>query len=178
MMATKKLVLLSILLAISIVLNIVERFMLGGLTGLPMIRLGLANIVVLMIFYLFNAKDAFVINAKDAFVILVLRIFIVGVYTSLFSPTFFLALGGGIVAYMGMLIGKKIPLFSEIGVSVLGAFGHALGQILMAIFILETEALIVYFPWLVALSLPSGVITGFIAKSMIKRMNQAFIKPL
>ena len=166
MMATKKLVLLSILLAISIVLNIVERFMLGGLTGLPMIRLGLANIVVLMIFYLFNAKDAFVI--------LVLRIFIVGVYTSLFSPTFFLALGGGLVAYLGMYLGKKIPLFSEIGVSVLGAFGHALGQILMAIFILETEALIVYFPWLVALSLPSGVITGFIAKSMIKRMSDAF----
>lgn len=168
MMSTKKLVLLSILLAISIVLNIVERFMLGGLTGLPMIRLGLANIVVLMILYVFNAKDAFII--------LILRIFIVGVYTSLFSPTFFLGLSGGVVAYLGMVIGKKLKLFSEIGVSVLGAFGHALGQIIMAIFLLETETLIVYFPWLVALSLPTGVITGFIAKSMIRRMNDAFFK--
>jgi len=68
-MNTQKLVLLSILIAISIVLNIVERFALGGLTGLPMIRLGLANIVVLMVMYLYQAKDAFLV--------LIIRIFLV-----------------------------------------------------------------------------------------------------
>ena len=70
-----------------------------------MIRLGLANIVVLMILYVFNAKDAFIV--------LILRIFIVGVYTSLFSPTFFLGLSGGVVAYLGMVVGKKLKLFTN-----------------------------------------------------------------
>ena len=167
-MNTQKLVLLSILIAISIVLNIVERFALGGLTGLPMVRLGLANIVVLMVMYLYQAKDAFLV--------LIIRIFLVGIFTSLFSPTFFLSLGGGILAYVGMWIGKSLKVFSIIGVSVLGSFGHALGQIIAAIIILSTQELIVYFPWLVVLSLPTGILTGFIALKMNTIIKEAFFK--
>ena len=167
-MNTQKLVLLSILIAISIVLNIVERFALGGLTGLPMVRLGLANIVVLMVMYLYQAKDAFLV--------LLIRIFLVGIFTSLFSPTFFLSLGGGLLAYLGMWIGKSLKIFSIIGVSVLGSFGHALGQIVAAIIILSTQELIVYFPWLVVLSLPTGILTGFIALKMNNIIKEAFFK--
>ena len=167
-MDTKKLVLLSILLSISIVLNILERFALGGLTGLPMVRLGLSNIVVLMVLYLYASKDAFLI--------LIVRIFLVGIFTSLFSPTFFLSLGGGVFAYLGMDLAKRLKVFSIIGVSVLGSFGHALGQIVAAIFILSTQELIVYFPWLVVLSLPTGILTGFIAKKMNQTIKEAFFK--
>lgn len=165
-MDTKKLVLLSILLAISIVLNIVERLMLGGLTGLPMVRLGLSNIIILMVIYLYQSKDAVLL--------LILRVFLVGVFTSLFSPTFFLSLGGGLMAFIGMYVGHKVKVFSMIGVSVLGAFGHALGQILMAIVLLETESLIVYFPWLVAISIPTGVITGVVALKMTGLLKKTF----
>ena len=63
-----------------------------------------------------------------------------------------------------------------IGVSVLGAFGHALGQITAAIILLETQALIVYFPWLVALSIPTGVFTGFVALKMTNLLKDAFFK--
>jgi heptaprenyl diphosphate synthase len=167
-MNTQKLVLISILIAISIVLNIIERFALGGLTGLPMIRLGLANIVVLMVLYLYQAKDAFLV--------LIIRIFLVGLFTSLFSPTFFLSLGGGLMAYLGMIIGKSLKVFSIIGVSVLGSFGHALGQIIAAIIILSTQELIVYFPWLVVLSIPTGLLTGFIALKMNQIIKEAFFK--
>jgi len=167
-MNTQKLVLISILIAISIVLNIIERFALGGLTGLPMIRLGLANIVVLMVLYLYQAKDAFLV--------LIIRIFLVGLFTSLFSPTFFLSLGGGLLAYLGMIIGKSLKVFSIIGVSVLGSFGHALGQIIAAIIILSTQELIVYFPWLVVLSIPTGLLTGIIALKMNQIIKEAFFK--
>ena len=168
-MNTQKLVLISILLAISIVLNIVERVMLGGITGLPMVRLGLSNIIILMVFYLYKTKDAFLV--------LSLRIFLVGVFTSLFSPTFFLSLGGGFMAFTGMYLGLKVRLFSMIGVSVLGAFGHALGQIIAAIILLETSSLIVYFPWLVALSIPTGILTGFVALKMTDLLKHVFFKP-
>jgi len=167
-MNTQKLVLISVLIAIRIVLNIIERFALGGLTGLPMIRLGLANIVVLMVMYLYQAKDAFLV--------LIIRIFLVGIFTSLFSPTFFLSLGGGLLAYAGMWLGKSVRIFSMVGVSILGSFGHALGQILAAIIILSTQELIVYFPWLVVLSLPTGLLTGFIALKMNQIIKEAFFK--
>lgn len=75
-----------------------------------------------------------------------------------------------------MIIGKSFKVFSIIGVSVLGSFGHALGQIVAAIIILSTQELIVYFPWLVVLSLPTGLLTGFIALKMNKIIKEAFFK--
>lgn len=165
-METKRLVLLAILLAASVVLNIVERVALGGLTGLPMIRLGLANIIILIILYLFSAKDAFVV--------LILRIFLVGLFTALFSPTFWLSFGGGMVAYGLMISFKAMKVFSIVGVSVVGAFGHALGQVLMAMLLLSTQELFLYLPFLVGLSIPTGILTGFVALKMVRILNQTF----
>ena len=48
-MNTKRLVFLAIMLTVSIALNIIERLVLMGFTGLPMVRLGLANVVVLIL---------------------------------------------------------------------------------------------------------------------------------
>ena len=158
-MQTKRLVLLSILLAVSVVLNIVERVAIGGLTGLPMVRLGLANIVILIVLYIYTVKDAFTL--------LILRIFLVGLFTALFSPTFWLSLGGGLLAFLLMVIFKKLRVFTVISVSVMGSFGHAVGQILTAIFLLSTQELIAYLPVLIALSIPTGIFTGLISKRLI-----------
>jgi len=158
-MQTKRLVLLAILLAVSVVLNIVERVAIGGLTGLPMVRLGLANIVILIVLYIYTVKDAFTL--------LILRIFLVGLFTALFSPTFWLSLGGGLLAFLLMVIFKKLRVFTVISVSVMGSFGHAVGQILTAIFLLSTQELIAYLPVLIALSIPTGIFTGLISKRLI-----------
>jgi len=69
-----------------------------------------------------------------------------------------------------MWFGKSLKVFSIIGVSVLGSFGHALGQIIAAIIILSTQELIVYFPWLVVLSLPTGILT--VKEAFFKTSNQ------
>ncbi len=159
-------VLLAILLAASVVLNIVERVALGGLTGLPMIRLGLANIIILIILYIYSAKDAFLV--------LILRIFLVGLFTALFSPTFWLSFGGGLMAYLLMVSFKATQWFSIIGVSVVGAFGHALGQVLVAMVLLSTQELFLYLPFLVGLSIPTGVFTGLIALKMVRILSQTF----
>lgn len=80
------------------------------------------------------------------------------------------------MAFIGMLLGIHFKVFSMIGVSVLGAFGHALGQIVAAIILLETQSLIVYFPWLVALSIPTGILTGYVALKMTDLLRSAFFK--
>ncbi len=158
-MQTRRMVLLAVLLAVSVVLNIVERVALGGLTGLPMVRLGLANIIILIVLYVFTIKDAMTV--------LLLRIFLVGLFTALFSPTFWISLSGGLVAFTMMVSFKKINRFSVIGVSVMGSFGHAVGQIAMAMFILSSQELILYLPILLSLSIPTGIFTGLVSQKLI-----------
>lgn len=153
-MRTKRLTLLSIMLAISIVLSIVESML--PVIPVPGVKLGLANVVTLLIMYIYGDKDAFMI--------LILRILLVGLLRgNIFSVTFYLSLGGGMVAYIMMFIFHRLKVFSMIGVSIMGAFGHSVGQITMAIFLIERAELIYYFPYVLVLSVITGVITGILA---------------
>jgi heptaprenyl diphosphate synthase len=153
-MKTKRLTLLSMLLAISIVLAIVETFL--PPIPVPGVKLGLANVVTLIILVIFNRKDAFIV--------LMIRIVLVALLRgNIFNISFFLSLSGGIMAYILMILSYKFKYFSLIGVSISGAFGHSLGQIIMAIFLLSTPSLIYYFPYILLLSIGTGVVTGYIA---------------
>ena len=145
---------LAILLSISIVLAIVESFL--PVIPIPGVKLGLANVVTLIVMYYFGEKDAFTL--------LMMRIVLVALLRgNIFSVTFFLSFSGGMVAYIMMFLTKQARIFSIIGVSIMGAFGHSVGQIAMAIFILDTVELIFYFPYILLLSVVTGVITGFLA---------------
>lgn len=166
-MQTKRLVFLAVMLGVSVVLNIVERTAIQGFSGLPMIRLGLANIVVLIILYTYGRKDAFSV--------LILRILLVGFVTGLLSPSFLLSFSGGMVAFALMVLLKRLPGFTIISVSVMGSLGHAVGQIIMAIFILETSEIVYILPVLIAISIPTGIFTGMVAKKLIHLMEDQFV---
>ncbi len=162
-MRTKRITLLSIMLATSIVLSIVESFI---PVFVPGVKLGLANVVTLLIMYIYGEKDAFLI--------LILRIVMVGLLRgNIFNVTFFLSLSGGITAFMMMFIFKKLKVFSIIGVSIMGAFGHSVGQITMAIFLIERAELIYYFPYILVLSVLTGVMTGFVAYRSLRIIKTA-----
>jgi heptaprenyl diphosphate synthase len=153
-MKTKRLTLLSILLAISIVLAIVESFL--PVIPIPGVKLGLANVVTLIVLFTYGEKDAFML--------LIMRILLVSLLRgNIFSVTFFLSFSGGMMAYIFMVIFNKLRVFSIVGVSIMGAFGHSVGQIVMAIIILNTRELIYYFPYILVLSVITGVFTGLLA---------------
>ena len=163
-MRTKRLTTLSIMLAISIVLSIVESML--PVIPVPGVKLGLANVVTLLIMFLYGEKDAFTV--------LLLRIVLVGLLRgNIFSVTFFLSLSGGMVAYLFMFLFKRINRFSMVGISIMGAFGHSVGQIVMAIFLIERTELIFYFPYILVLSVATGVVTGLIANRALSIMRQA-----
>jgi len=164
-MQTKKMILIAILLGVGIVVNIVERLAIQGFTGVPFIRLGLANIVVLLVLYSYGMKDAFAV--------LILRVLIVAMLTTgPGSPTFFLSLSGGLVAFTMMLTFKNLPGFSIISVSVMGAVGHAVGQILMAMFILSTQEIVYYLPLLIIMSVPTGIFVGLVTKRLLLILSE------
>ena len=162
-MQTKRLTLLAIMLSVSIVLSIVESFI---PVFIPGVKIGLANVVTLMIMYLYGEKDAFLV--------LILRILLVGLLRgTIFSVTFYLSLSGGVAAFMLMFLFKQLRVFSMIGVSIMGAFGHSVGQIAMAIFLIERAELIYYLPYILVLSVATGVLTGMISQRSLNIVKKA-----
>lgn len=162
-MELKKFARLSMLLSLSIVLNILESFIpfLDG--SIPGVKIGLANIVILFTLYYYSFKDSLYIS--------IVRVFLVGILrTGLFSVTFFFSLGGAFLSIIVMFLAKKITRLSIIGVSVLGSISHSVGQIIIAVFIVQNTNVIYYLPWILLSSIPSGILVGFASKELLQQI--------
>ena len=161
----KKFTRLSMLLALSVALNIIETS-LPLLNGyIPGLRLGLANIVTLFILYQFSLKDALYIG--------ILRVFLVGILrTGIFSTTFFFSLTGVLLSILFMYLAKRFLNLSIIGVSIIGSIAHSTGQVLASIFILQMSSMIYYLPWLLLFSIPTGILVGILCKQLVKFYEQ------
>lgn len=159
-MDTKKIITISMLLAISVVLSIIESFIPifnGIIVG---VKLGLANIIIIYALYKYGFKDALYIT--------ILRVILVGILrTGLFSITFLFSLSGAIFSIIMMSLAKLTKL-SIVGVSIVGSLFHVIGQILIAIIILNIPNLIYYLPYLLIFSCITGIIIGIISKEIIK----------
>ncbi len=152
----KKEIRLSMLLSISIILNILESLI--PIFNFPGIRIGLANTITLIVLYTYGSKDAIYIS--------ILRVLLVGILrTGLFSIAFYFSLFGSIFSIISMIIFKKTKL-SIIGVSIVGAIMHNAGQIIAALFLINTN-LIYYMPILLITSIITGTIIGFISKELL-----------
>lgn len=161
----KKFTRLSLLLALSVALNVIETLIPFFNGSIPGLKLGLANIVSLFIIYEFGLKDALYVG--------ILRVFLVGILRSgIFSPAFFFSLFGVLFSIIMMYIGKNIFKLSTIGVSITGSIFHSIGQVLVAIILLQTKAMIYYLPWLLLFSIPTGILVGIICKHLIKYYDE------
>ena len=165
MKGTKRMVLCAIFLSLALVLSYFERFIpLQLAIPLPGVKLGLANIVTLSVMYL--------MGARYAYVILILRcvmgaMFGGGVTALAFSLT------GGLMALTVMLAARYVPVFSVYGVSILGAAAHNVGQILAAVFIMDSIYIIGYLPYLLAVGLCTGFATGGACAGILRIMGRA-----
>lgn len=156
---TKRLAIIAMLLAMAIVLNILESFI---PVFVPGVKLGLANVIILIMLYEFKPTEALVVNIS--------RIVLVGVMRgNIFTPTFMMSFSGGILSFIIMFIFSRFKFFSVVGVSVLGSISHCIGQILMAMILLGTQAVIGYLPFIMILSIVTGVFSGILTMSYLKR---------
>lgn len=159
-MKLRKVTKLSMLLALSVVLNLVESMIpvLGNI--IPGSKLGLANVVVLFVIYLYGFKDAIFLSFMRVLLVGILR-------TGLFNIIFAFSLGGAVFSVVAMTLAHKLTKLSVVGVSIIGATFHSIGQITMAILFLHTPNIIFYLPYLLFLSIPTGVVVGMVAKKVI-----------
>ena len=139
-----------------------------GPSPVPWLRLGLANTLALAALYLYDGRAAWTVSlARVGIGALLLG--------RLFSPGFWLALTGAIVATSVMIIVHRScgRYLSAIGVSATGAAGHALGQLLAArLLIIQHEAIWQIAPLFLFFTVFSGVLTGWLATLLLERLAQ------
>lgn len=159
-MEIRKITRLSILLSLSIVLSIVESLIpiFNGI--IPGLKIGLANIAIMVALYAYGMKEAIFVS--------IARIFIVGMLrTGLFNITFFFSISGAILSLIMMFIFKKINLFSIIGVSIIGSIFHTIGQIIVAIIFVKNANILYYLPFLILFAIPTGLLIGYISRKLV-----------
>ena len=131
-------------------------------SAVPGIKIGLANIIIVYIFFKSGALDA----ALVSFVRLFLSALLFGsVLTLLYS------FAGAALSFCVMLLLKKLGLFSEIGVSIGGGVFHNLGQILVAIAVLRTREIGYYMIVLTFTGVIAGLFVGIAGALMIKHVD-------
>lgn len=158
---TKRIAILGVITAFAAILSYIEAIISFGMF-IPGVKLGLANIAVVICFYLYGYKEALMVN--------VVRIIIVGLlFGNMFSISFSIA--GALVSYIVMVLLKKTDIFSPIGISVAGGVAHNVGQILIASLIIESYSVIYYLPMLMIAGIVCGLIIGFISILVIKYMK-------
>lgn len=154
---------LTMLLSFSIVLNIIESFIPLFNGYIPGLKLGLANIIIIIVLYKYEFKDVLFVS--------IMRVVVVGILrTGLFSINFFFSLFGSLFSVVSMFLIKKTKL-SMIGVSIVGSIFHSVGQIIIAILLLKNNNMIYYLPWLVLFSIPTGLFVGYISKKLILELE-------
>ena len=159
MQKTRKMTLLANFLAIAIVLNIIESAI--PVIPVPGAKLGFANVVTLIVLYVYSFKDSSILT--------IARVLLVSLLSGkLLGPVFYMSISGAILAILAMGFFKKTNFFGILGVSVLGAVVHCIGQVIGGYFVIGSTAIVLYLPIMLFLSIPAGVVTGLIAQRFLK----------
>lgn len=160
---TRQLTTMAMLTAIALAIHVAEA-QIPAPVPIPGVKLGLANIV--------TVYAVFTIGAGPALMILVARILLGSLFAGQ-AMSLLYSLAGGLLCFVVMLLLKKILTRNQIWVaSVIGAIFHNIGQILVAIVVTGTPAIVSYLPVLLLSGIAAGLFTGFAAQTFIHRMDK------
>jgi len=163
-----RLIHLAFFTAFAITIYVVESFI---PKPFPFLKLGLANIVVLLLLVSGNFRYALVVIIGKT----VAGGFISGLFL---SPTTLLSISGSLCSLCVMaIVLKSKARFSLLGISILGAVTHNLVQIVVVRLILIKENTIFYLtPLLIFMGIATGILIGYIAKLILNRINGDYEK--
>ena len=151
---------LGLLTAVAIVLGYFEYLL--PVTGIPGVKLGLANTVLLYALYL--------IDVPSAILLMFLKVGLSGLLFG--GPAAMLySFAGGALSLFIMILARKSKGLSVVGVSVLGAVSHNIAQMTVACFVVETRAILAYLPILLLAAAVTGTLTGLIARYSFKGLR-------
>ena len=130
--------------------------------GVPGIKLGLANIMIVIMLYKSSAKEALLLS--------IVRIMLSGFWFGNLSSILY-SIAGGVLSLGIMTLLKKQGGFSVIGVSVAGGVSHNVGQLIVAMLVVETYQVGYYFPVLLVAGVLTGLGIGVASQEVLKRIR-------
>jgi len=158
---TRSIAITSIFVAFAVMLSFLER-LLPAPVPLPGIKLGLANIIVIIFLYRFNLREAFKVQALR---ILLFSALFGGISSALYS------FAGGMLSLGVMALFKKPGIFSVIGVSIVGGVFHNIGQLAIAALVVQSVGLLGFLPALIISGQITGFVTGLVAYYLLSRLK-------
>lgn len=159
---SKKIAFFALFVALAFVFSYLESLIPFNF-GIPGIKLGLANLVIVTALYTVGEKQAFAVS--------VIRILLAGLtFGGVFSLVYSLA--GGILSYCAMLLAKRCKALSVMGVSLIGGATHNIGQIAAAAVVMETYRIVYYLPVLLLTGAVTGAVIGIVSTLIINRLKQ------
>ena len=160
---------LGLLLAFSLILSYIE-VLLPLQTGIPGMKLGLANLAVLLCLYLFGAREALLLTITKA----VISGFLFGSFSMIIY-----SVAGAVFSFCAMALMKKCDKVHIPIVSAVGGVMHNTGQLLVAYLTVQTYGVLYYIPFLLIAGLITGILIGMAAslllpyiKKILKRGTQ------
>ncbi len=138
----------------------------GLILPLPGFKPGFANLVTVLVFVLVSKQDAAIVSA--------LRILLMGMIFGSAVSLFFSALGGLFSYLVLLLAGRICRRCSYLGVSVLCAAAHNLGQLIAAVCLFGSEILLSYLPVLLLAAVLCGSLTGVALNLSVPRLQRSF----
>lgn len=163
---TKKITEYGFLLAIALTLAYFEN-LIGFAMVVPGTKIGFANIITMLMLYR--------TNFNNTFLFMILRVLLSGLLFSGLAGILY-SLAGGFLCILIMNFVKKFSFFSMIGVSMLGAIFHNIGQLIVAVIVMENIKIFYYFPVLFGVGVLTGIGIGYVSAILIKNYNEIFPK--
>ncbi len=162
----RKTALYGLMIALAFIFSYVETLL--PVVGIPGVKLGLANLVVLVTLYLLRPRDALAISC--------LRILLVG-FTFGSPASMLYSLAGGLVSLGVMVLCRRTEKFSLLGISIAGGVSHNLAQLAVAAAVLRTPQIVWYLPLLLLSGVLTGALIGIVARLCLPKLRQFTHEP-
>ena len=155
---------IGMMLAVAFVLSYIES-LIPFSTGIPGVKAGLSNIPIMITLY--------TIGPLFAAILAVSKVILVSVTFGSMS-SFLYSLIGAILSIIVMIAAKRLDFFTVRGVSILGGIMHNVGQIIVAVLIVENAKLLYYLPVLIISGVAAGLGIGLIADLINRRIGALY----
>jgi heptaprenyl diphosphate synthase len=157
---------LGVFLALALVLSYVES-LIPFFFGVPGMKLGLTNLIIVVLLYCLGPKEAYLIS--------IVRVFLAGfLFGNLFSIVYSLA--GAVLSLTVMVILAKKTELKVVTVSAIGGICHNIGQLIVAAIVVESYNIFYYLPALLIAGLITGLLIGIVSQVLIPRIRRFFRK--
>ena len=143
--------------ALAILMGYVEM-MIPVPIPIPGVKLGLANVIIIIMMYFMDIKSAFFVS--------LVRVFLSGLLFAGFAGLLY-SLAGAMLSFLVMALLKKTGKFSIIGVSLAGGVFHNVGQVTVAALVVENVKMAYYLPFLLVSGVVTGILIGIVAKTAL-----------